>query len=229
MYSLDHVATFCSPAFAALLECRKRSFTQMLLLLYEMCGTYQTNLTATETQYEVKPICSHAALEKFAQTNTYLYGSKALMKALDYLSDNSASPFESKLSLLLGLPHRYGGYGLGVPTMNYCVEATKEARAISGRSRFYCDLAWPTKKVDVEYQSKEHHEGRSARLSDSRRVHALASLGWKVIEITDTEIFNGHDMDVIARNIALALGIQKRTYIKDLKKRREALRHQLSL
>lgn len=229
IYELKGIARICSPAFAALLESKKLSFIQMLLLLFEICGTYTTDLTGIGTKYNAHPLCSRSDLKRFVKTHSQLHGSKAFDRALDYLADNSASPFETKLSLLLSLPHRYGGYGLGMPVMNYRVCATPQAQAIAGRRRFYCDLAWPKEKVDVEYQSKEHHEGRSSRLSDSRRAHALASMGWTVIGITDTEILNMHDMDVIAHIIERKLGKRKRVYIKDLDERKMRLRRQLSL
>ena len=76
---------------------------------------------------------------------------------------------------------------MGFPRMNYEVIASPAARAISGKKSFRCDLCWPEARLDVEYQSKENHEGELSRIRDSRRANALAAMGWTVLGVTNDE------------------------------------------
>ena len=77
---------------------------------------------------------------------------------------------------------------MGFPRMNYEVIASPAARAISGKKSFRCDLCWPEARLDVEYQSKENHEGELSRIRDSRRANALAAMGWTVLGVTNDEL-----------------------------------------
>ena len=74
------------------------------------------------------------------------------------------------------------------PQLNYKVALNDEARAAARRSFVRCDLCWPESKLDVEYQSRFAHEGEGARVRDSRRSNALASMGWKTIGVTGEEL-----------------------------------------
>lgn len=65
--------------------------------------------------------------------------------------------------------------------MNYEVRASRAAEALTGKKSFRMDLCWPERKLDVEYQSREWHEGEASRVSDSRRANALMSMGWTVV------------------------------------------------
>ncbi len=69
---------------------------------------------------------------RLRRRNPSLRGAAKAAKALRYVADNSASPRETKKAILLGLPMMYGGYGLGIPRMNYEVKANpahKRSRA----------------------------------------------------------------------------------------------------
>ena len=120
----------------------------------------------------------------------------------------SASACETKLALLLGLPRRVGGYGLGMPELNYKIMLSDGARAAARRSFVRCDLCWPDSKIDVEYQSKFAHEGERARIRDSRRANALASMGWMTIAVTNEELSGVRSCDAVAKAVRLALGVK---------------------
>lgn len=141
------------------------SMIALLELGYELCGSYQTKRTGTSSAYQVEPLSSVRSLADFAARNPSLRGAAKAAKALRYVADNSASPRETKKAILLGLPMMYGGYGLGIPRMNYEVKANPAAQALTGKSCFRCDLCWPEAKLDVEYQSRESHSGEEKRLS----------------------------------------------------------------
>lgn len=201
----------------------------LLELGYELCGSYQTRRTGTSSAYQVEPLSSIHALADFATRNPSLRGATKAAKTLRYLADNSASPRETKKAILLGLPMMYGGYGLGIPRMNYEVKANPAARALTGKSCFRCDLCWPEAKLDVEYQSRESHSGEEKRIEDSRRTNALASMGWTVVSVTNDELDSLVATDAIADRIRKHLGKRSQVRVANHHSRKLKLRRQLGL
>lgn len=201
----------------------------LLELGYEVCGTYMTKRTSSTSAYQAAPLASVRALRDFAARNPSLNGARVVASAIPYLADGSASPRETKQALVLGLPHARGGYGLGIPRMNYEVRASPAARALTGKSFFRCDLCWPEAKLDVEYQSRWAHEGEAKRLEDSRRTNALAAMGWKVVCITNDELDSLAATDAIANTIRRHLGKRAQVRVPDHHARKLRLRRQLGL
>ena len=182
-----------------------KGFLELLLLLWEACGCYRTELTGSQTAYETEPLTSLASLTRFVTENTRVHGAAKIKRVLRYVRDGSASTRESQIALFMGLPLRYGGFNLGMPLMNHRVNASSEARLIGGRSYFKCDLCWPERKIDVEYQSDESHEGKPMRIRDSRRTNALISMGWTVINITNNEARSLSTLEQISERVRIIL------------------------
>lgn len=113
--------------------------------------------------------------------------------------------------------------------MNYEVRASPAARALTGKSCFRCDLCWPEAKLDVEYQSRESHEGEASRIGDSRRMNALAAMGWTVVCITNDELDSLAATDVIADTIRRHLGKRSEVRVSGYHARKLRLRRQLGL
>ncbi|OUO91538.1 DUF559 domain-containing protein [Gordonibacter sp. An230] len=207
----------------------EKSPIALLELVYEACGTYQTRRTGVGSAYNVPPLACVDDLRAFVARNPSLDGAGKLGRILRYAADRSASARETKQALVLGLPLRQGGEGLGIPRMNFEVRASPAARAISGRSSFRCDLCWPEARLDVEYQSRFAHEGEASRLRDSRRTNALMAMGWTVIGVTNDELDSLAATETIARTIRRHLGKRSQFRIDDLHARKLKLRRQLGL
>lgn len=206
-----------------------RDTIDVLELVYELCGTYRTRRTSAVPAYQVPSLASARSLRDFAARNPSIDGARRVARIIPYLADGSASPRETKQALVLGLPHRYGGYGLGIPRMNFEVKAGPAARALTGKSCFRCDLCWPEAKLDVEYQSREMHQGEASRIEDSRRANALASMGWTVVGITNDELDSLVATDAIADTIRRRLGKRPQVRVSDYHARKLRLRRQLGL
>lgn len=208
---------------------QESNLVSLLELGYELCGTYRTHLTGSFPQYNVEPLVSVRELSGFVSKNPSINGTRKAAQAIRYLADNSASPRETKQALVFGLPMNRGGYGTGIPLMNYKVPATAAARALSGRTSFRCDLCWPEYRLDVEYQSREHHGGEASRISDSRRTNALMSMDWTVIGITNDELDSLAATDAIAQTIRRHLGKRPQVSTADAFAKKLKLRRQLGL
>lgn len=203
--------------------------TRLMLLGWELCGTYCTELTGRASAYDLPPLTSTRKIREFAHRNAGLRGSKKALAALRFVADGSASPRETMLALALGMPLRDGGHALGMPVMNYHVTATERARVISGRSSFRCDLCWPDALLDVEYQSHEAHANEESRIGDSRRANALASMGWTVVAITNDELDSVSTLAEIAKTLRKHLRQRLRPSFDDHRARQLRLRRALGL
>lgn len=220
----------CSPELAFVQCADKRAdFIWLLKLGYELCGTYQTACTGLATQYEVEALTSTRRIRDFLKRNPSLRGSRLARRALLYMSDGSASPRETALALLLGLPRRLGGYGLGVPLMNHPIKLSEQAASIAQRASLRCDLCWPKFKVDVEYQSDFAHQGEFARIRDSRRANALAAMQWTTIGVTSEEMNSMAACDAIAEAVRKATQKQRRANPADFERKHRELRRKLGL
>lgn len=227
---LDDGVFFSRPELAFIQAATQiRSEVSLLELGWELCGSYQTRNSGVSTGYDVEPLTSVRALREYTARNSSLGGAQKVARILPYLADGSASARETKLALVLGLGPARGGYGMGIPRMNYEVIANPAARAISGRKSFRCDLCWPEAKLDVEYQSRENHEGERSRIRDSRRANALAAMGWTVLGVTNDELNSLVATDAVAEAIRRHLGKRLRASIPDWHARKLRLRRQLGL
>lgn len=209
----------------------ERDDIAVLEYLWEACGTYRTARTGAsgETAYQLLPLSSTRQIGRFLSPNSAVAGTRRLARLLKYTRNGSESPRETKLALLLGLPMSLGGYGAGMPQMNFAVSASPEAQSISGRSGFRCDLCWPDAQLDVEYQSFERHSGETSRQRDSRRANALASMGWTVINVTNEELDSYAAMNSIAKAVFKHLGKRQRVRVDRYHARKLTLRRKLGL
>jgi very-short-patch-repair endonuclease len=106
-----------------------------------------------------------------------------LRRALDHLSDRSESPQESALRVILV---EAGFAGLEV---NYWIRT-------SGGHRYRADLAFPARKLIIEYQSAFHEDPTRFR-ADMTRVSRLEADEWKVTLINKDDL--GDRAELVAR------------------------------
>ena len=224
----EHLLIPTAPAVLVQMATRL-PFAQLVELGFRLCGTYRSGAPSTDTIFDQHPLTTSAQLSAFIGTNPHLAGARRAQRALAYISDGSASPRETQTAILLALPMRLGGYGLGSPLMNHKLPATREARSIAGRRSFRCDLFWKDAKLDVEYQSQEFHSNERSRINDSRRANALRAMGCTVVSITNDELDSIAAMDVIAASIAKSRGKQFRITVERYRERQIELRRQLKL
>jgi very-short-patch-repair endonuclease len=165
-------------------------------------------------------------IEKAAGVNGY----KNAKRALCFIMDGSASPMETVLAILLTLPYKLGGYGLPKPMLNYRVDVPGSVREPAdkspvliivkqkgkitglhkdmsvGNTKYYCDLYWPDKKVDVEYDSDIYHTGSDRIAKDAIRRNALMSVGVKVVTVSRGQIMDAAKLREVAELLSKQLG-----------------------
>ena len=197
------------------------------------------------------PLTSTSKLSSYAIKAVNLKGCKKARRAIDFIVDGSASPMETILTMFLTLPYRFGGYGFPKPILNFGIDmpssnvdsytdypilitvdstGIKTSNAIdtlANKSKYYCDLYWPDKKVSVEYDSDEYHTGTYRIEKDAIRRNALASANITVVTASRRQV---NDTDKL-RELAEVLSklLKKRlTYAEaEFKHRHAILRDQL--
>lgn len=199
----------CSPAFAFARSAVELDFAELVLLGYEITGSYRLDSNSEQGFFSAPPLVSHSALVSVSSQGNLLGANKA-ENALRFVSSGSASPMETALAMLLSMPKAKGGYGLPSPQLNAAVEVPKGDWRVAYGRQFRCDLLWPTASLCVEYDSDMFHTGSQKIARDARRRNALASLGFIVITATKNQVTSIPGLDQLAFQVAKGLGVRLR-------------------
>jgi len=174
--------------------------------------------------YNLPQLTSRKKLKDFVARMGGWPGHKLVIKALRYIVDDSASPMETILCILLTLPYRYGGYGLPLPEMNGCIYPGKGVKQFSGRGFYRGDLLWRKAGVVAEYNSDLEHTGSDRIARDAIRQGDLNLCGILEVPVTKEQIKNVDLFDKVARQIAARVGRQLRYKDPGFSKARKELR-----
>lgn len=188
-----------TPAFCLLQLSRSLDEMSLLLIAYELCGTYRRR--GDGCAFATAPVAKANELSAFFRGIEGVKGCRTLERLSSFVLDGSASPMETELALRLTLPYRMGGFGLPTPRLNHPLEASPRLRAIAGNGKYRADLYWPRHRVIVEYDSDMFHTGGDRIAKDAQRRMALETMGYTVIAVTRTQARN----PVAFRRVALAL------------------------
>lgn len=194
-----------SPEFCFLQMASRMSLVELILLCFELCGTYYLVDNAPAKRREA-PLTSVAKLRAFVEAASNAPGRARALRALRYGRDGSASPMETMLAMLLCLPYGLGGYGLGWPELNYRVDVPASMRKLADRTYCECDLCWPDASLCVEYDSKLYHTDPERQESDARRRNTLVSLGFTVVTVSRRQVMDGGAFNRLAHQVAKKTG-----------------------
>jgi REase_MTES_1575 len=105
-------------------------------------------------------------------------GAKLARRAARYVRDGVDSAMETRLRMLLILA------GLPAPEVNFIL------RHSDGSWWMRFDLSYPSLKLIVEYDGRQHSEDTEQWLHDLKRREALDRMGWRVIVITRRDYYD---------------------------------------
>lgn len=152
------------------------------------------------------PLTTRSRLEAFVARMSRAKGRKLASRAIRYIVDGSASPMETRLTMLLTLPYMLGGYGLPLPEMNSKIVPARSAKRSASKKYYSCDMFWPAYELAVEYDSNAYHTGSDRIASDSKRRNTLASIGITVITVTNRQLYDIAELEKAVRLIAGNIG-----------------------
>ena len=153
-----------------------------------------------------RPRCTVEELKACADELRGHRGRRKALRAIRYLENNSRSPMESILYMFLRLPNALGGCGFSEIVLNERISLE------GGNKTYYADLYVPSCKLDIEYDSEEHHTGTSALARDRERAAHLESEGYRVVSVGYSQLNNLKAFRNLARQLSRWIG--KRIYIR---------------
>lgn len=227
-----------TPEFCFLQMARDLSLAQLIMLGYELCGSYAmvegtawdgAGAEGKAVMRKRSPLTSVEKLRSFVAKADGAYGRKKALRAVKYILDGSASPRETALAMLLCLPYGLGGFGLPAPKLNYRIDIGKRAAPMADREYCVCDLYWPQQKIAVEYDSDLHHTGSFRIASDTKRRNTLAARNVTVIGVTRVQIDDVIQLRKTAKTLAKLMGKRLRCDSPKLVEKHYALRAELGI
>lgn len=217
-----------SPELALVDAAAKLDDIALLLAACELCGLYSSDSQRGEL-LERPQVARRSRLAELAPE---LAGSKGVTRArfaAAYAFERSRSPRETQLALLLSLPFSRGGYKLLRPLLNHDIELKGDAAKMLGRSSCECDLFFPQASLAVFYDSEDTHLNSRQQYNDARRHNALALAGVTELTVTNSQIKDITQMDMLAEAIAKAHGKPHATTRRDFRSRQLKLWRELGL
>jgi hypothetical protein len=114
-------------------------------------------------------------IKAYARTHPHLRRTRKLGRVLTLAACGAESPMESRLRLVLV------GAGLPMPTLQHLVN--DHAGLFIAR----LDLAYPERRLGVEYDGGGHWDPRAIK-KDLLRQNALRAGGWSLLRFTDDDV-----------------------------------------
>jgi len=225
-----------SPEFCFFQMAAKYPLAQLIALGFEICGSYSLPGNAltggdqgdlVQTMYDLPPLTSKKKLTAFSARMEGWVGRNQALKALRFVADNSASPMETVLVMLLTLPYRLGGYGLSMPELNGRIYPNKRASHFASKSFYRGDLLWRDAGIVAEYNSDAEHASSNRIAMDAIRRNDLSLCGIFEVTVTKKQIKSAELFDKVAKQIAVRIGKELRYKESDFLKARRELRSAL--
>lgn len=227
-YQLDEGIYVASPELCLLQLASTLTEPQAVKLAMEMCGSYAIDVHDDEMGFAKRPPLTDAAkLSAYAARLHKPSGGSRALHHLRYIVDNSASPRETALCMLLCMPPRFGGYGIALPELNRRIELTPREQLAVGVHHFDCDLYWPESRVAVEYDSAQFHAAYEKQERDAIRRNMLQYKGVHVITATRLQVSSEGQFDKLAIQVARKVGKRLRAPAKEHVEERANLRKTL--
>jgi very-short-patch-repair endonuclease len=143
-----------------------------------------------------------AAALRHAATAWHGCGAKLVRRAARHIREGVDSAMETRLRMLLVLA------GLPAPEVNFIL------RHPDGSWWMRFDLCYPSLKLIIEYDGRQHAEDSDQWLHDLRRREALDRMGWRVIVITRQDYYQAPEEVLIRVRDALIergmVGVRRR-------------------
>lgn len=172
-----------------------------------LCGTYAIQPDAAATN-DRKPLTTKRKLERFIDQMSGSKGCKQARRALPSIIEASASPYETKLMLLLAMPTKQGGYGFPLPQFNRRIAFTSHERRLYGRPYVVLDLYWRDRSIGIEYDGQAHHSSKEDLERDRRKTGELSCKGITVLRVDRRQLASPSSVYVLARKLARLMGRQ---------------------
>ena len=196
---------------------------------YELAGNYAL---APDSQRgfesDVGPLVTVEELRAYASAAHALgvRGAARALRALELVADNSNSPQESCVGVLLALSRARGGVGVPGFRMNVSIRLPEELAEALGQKTIIPDFSWPNGTVG-EYDSEREHLSPAARARDERKRRAFRAVGMDCITMTKGTFRSNVELNLLVRDLEDSLGLRRRPPTARILETRATLRERL--
>jgi len=199
-----------SPELCFMQSASKLDIPRLVALGLEFCGGYRLEKKNKPGRgfRDDAPLTSAEKLTAFVTKAAGLRGRTKALRALRFIADNSGSPMETALVMMLTLPYSLGGYGLPMPLLNCPISVSTSNKKATKKKKYRCDLYWPEAQVSVEYDSDTYHTGSDRIAKDAIRRNAISSAGVIVLVVSRKQVVSTAELREVA--IALSKLLDKR-------------------
>lgn len=191
---------------------------ELIQIFYELCGTYVLDnswdgLTNTDIA-----LTSSSKVARLIASIHRVAGIARARKLIKYVHDGSNSPMETALAMLVSLPTRMGGLGLGPIAMNHPVATPVGLRHV--------DIVFPKHRVGLEYQGKQFHSIEQAG-RDARRQNKIVGSGYTILNVWYDDLVIDHLFQQFVTDLFRALEHRQRIRAQGFDTSQKLLRMQL--
>lgn len=114
---------------------------------------------------------SKQAISRYLRDCQPFRGHRSCLKALSQVRENTDSPAETKLRIMLRR------YGFPDPEINHQLETSQ--------SHYFLDMAYPEYKIGIEFNGQHHHQQIA---HDWDRSNMIQSHGWKIFTVENENL-----------------------------------------
>lgn len=156
--------------------------------LMELCGKY--TLPPDGGDFAVRPpLMTLDEVKVWTKLVEGQHGANKLRRALPLVRAGARSPMETAFFMMMLMPKRLGGLGMGDLELAHRIDVMGEARALTRRFYFECDAFSTSLLIDFEYNGILHELEKQLEI-DVERVNALEAMGYSVMVITRHAFFD---------------------------------------
>lgn len=182
--SFEKQINISSPELTFCMLSQNYGFAKLALFGLELCSTYvMPNDLTSDFSRDIQPITDAKKIFCYAKKLQKNYikfpGIRNALELSKFIVDNSASPMESRLFILLAFPYKWGGFNIKNLKLNQPLKLSKDAFRINGGHSLIPDLIIEQYKIAIEYDSNQFHENAQKNIRDKSRLNALNHDGWK--------------------------------------------------
>ena len=216
----------CDPCTTFVQLGRELDVVDLARVAHELVGTYVLMPWSDEgCRADVDQLTNLEELGHSAQraAEAGVRGARRALEALAVTTENSNSPLETDIAILLKTSRAKGGFGLGGFEMNPKVRLSLEGQLIMGRTDIRPDFAWPGTDLVLEYDSDRWHTTPEAHERDSRRRAAYIASGRTPLDLTHGMLHDYEALCSLMDELERRLGIVRSPINASMAAKRERL------
>ena len=207
----DYARMFVStPEFCFLQMARLVDDWELIEIGFELCGRYAIAPLSEMGLIKRQPVTTVDRLHTFVESAKSMRGVSRARRALKWVLDNSWSPKETQIAMLMSMSRACCGFGVPAPQLNNRIEVVSDVARVLNGHELVPDMHWPQIRTVGEYNSDLVHLNRNTASHDSRKRNAYKLMGLDTIDITYDQFSDFETMQALCLDLIRRFGIRRR-------------------